>query len=251
MSATLTTFLFEAANFLVLTAALGWLFFQPVRKSIADFRTKFESDNQQAAQKLAEAESLRQAIQAEKEALLAELSARRTNELAGIKAQADKLLAEARVAADRERERSLVEAARLSDTQRDTLATVAATVAAESVEHLLEQIGGPDLQSALIHSACLQIVQWASSSLAPVKIESSQPLSALQMTEVKKALGSAGETADFRIVDNVGVGVRISTSKGLVDASARGLRNFASQSLVKAMNHCTSHRDSMSGVHDV
>ena len=38
MSPTLTTFLFEAANFLVLAAVLGWLFFKPVRQALADHR---------------------------------------------------------------------------------------------------------------------------------------------------------------------------------------------------------------------
>ena len=63
VSPTLTTFLFEAANFLVLAAVLGWLFFKPVRQALVDHREKFESDNRKATQKLAEAEKTRQEIE--------------------------------------------------------------------------------------------------------------------------------------------------------------------------------------------
>ena len=157
MSPTLTTFLFEAANFLVLAAVLGWLFFKPVRQALADRRAKFEADSVQAAEKLAEAEKAQQEIDATRANLQAELNELRTRELEAARRQADQILADARTAAEREREMSHRQAARMSDTQRDTLAEVSAAAAAETVGRLLEQIGGPDLQSALIESACQQL----------------------------------------------------------------------------------------------
>ncbi|NJN47909.1 MAG: hypothetical protein HC808_17125, partial [Candidatus Competibacteraceae bacterium] len=49
----MATFLFEAANFLVLAGVLGWLFFKPVRQALIDRQVKFEADAVQAAEKLA------------------------------------------------------------------------------------------------------------------------------------------------------------------------------------------------------
>ncbi len=223
MSPTLITFLFEAANFVVLTAALGWLFFQPVRKAIADYRTKFEADNQKAAKTLAEAQAVRNLIQAEHEKLQAELNTRRASEMVNVKTQADKLLAEARDAADRVREQSRLDTVRILDSQRDILAATAATAAAESVGQLLTQIGGPELQSALISSACERLAELAPSR-APVKVESARRLTEDQMTEIKIALGGSCDPADFRVVCELGTGIRVSTSVGLVDASTRGLQ---------------------------
>ena len=40
MNETLATFLFEVANFLVLAVVLAWLFFNPVRKVLADRQAK-------------------------------------------------------------------------------------------------------------------------------------------------------------------------------------------------------------------
>lgn len=261
MSPTLTTFLFEAANFLVLAAALGWLFFRPVRQAIVDYRTQFESDNQRAAETLAEAETIRRSIQAEHEKLKAKLDAMQARELANAKAQADNLLAEARLTADREREQSRLDASRISDSQRDVLAATAATAAAESVGQLLTQIGGPELQSALVRSACGRLAELAEGtpepdsrngpscashyrglppigqSLAPVKVESAQPLTEDQMTEIKHALGNSYDTADFRVVCELGNGIRVSTSMGLVDASTMGLRAFACHWLVNEVKH--------------
>lgn len=251
MSPTLTTFLFEAANFLVLAAMLGWLFFQPVRQALAERRAKFEADSVQAEQKLAEAEKMQQAIDATRANLQAELNALRTRELEAARRQADQILADARTAAEREREMSRRQAARMSDTQRETLAEVAAAAAAKTVGRLLEQIGGPDLQAALIESACQQLGSLPQDAIAPVKIESAQPLSSQQRTALENALGPAADGADFRTVDGLEVGVRISTGKGLIDASVSGLAQFARHSLVKEMNRRANNHNPLQSTNDV
>jgi F0F1-type ATP synthase membrane subunit b/b' len=250
VSPTVTTFLFEAANFLVLAAVLGWLFFKPVRQAIADHRTKFEADNQHAAQNLAESETMRKEIQDAHANLQTELNERRAIELATIKVQADQVLAEAHAAADREREQSHLQAARMSDSQRDTLAEVAAAAAASAVGELLQQINGPELQSALIQSACRQLEQLSQDSIAPVKIESASPLSAEQIAAIKSQLGAAGNSADFRTAEEIGVGVRISTANGLIDASASGLSHFTRHSLVKELQHRANNHNPMQSVND-
>ncbi|MCA9129880.1 MAG: ATP synthase F0 subunit B [Planctomycetales bacterium] len=250
MSPTLTTFLFEAANFLVLAAVLGWLFFKPVRRALADRREKFESDNRQAAQKLAEAEKTQQEINETRAKLQAELNEMRTREMETARQQADQILREARSAAAREREMSHRLAAQMSGTQRDILAEVSAAAAADTVGRLLRQIGGPALQSALVASACEQLRSLPQDGVAPVKVESSQPLSPDQLASLKNALGAAADTADFRTVDGLGDGVRVSTGKGLIDASVGGLVQFASQSLVKEMSNRANSQQPMQSIQD-
>ena len=56
MSASWVTFLFEAANFLLLAALLGWLFFRPVREVLERRRSELESEQRAAADARAEAE---------------------------------------------------------------------------------------------------------------------------------------------------------------------------------------------------
>jgi len=56
LSATWVTFLFEAANFLLLAAVLGWLFFRPVRDALERRRSELESEQRAATEARAEAE---------------------------------------------------------------------------------------------------------------------------------------------------------------------------------------------------
>jgi len=56
VSPSLTTFLFEAVNFVVLTGVLGWLFFRPVQAAIERRRADLEAERRQADHIRAEAE---------------------------------------------------------------------------------------------------------------------------------------------------------------------------------------------------
>jgi F-type H+-transporting ATPase subunit b len=241
VSPTLTTFLFEAANFLVLAGVLGWLFFKPVRQALAERREKLETEAREAARKLADAEKIRQEIDAARAGLEKELNDLRSRELDAARRHADQVLAEARGAAERELETARRQAARMSDAQRNTLAQVATAATAEVVGRLLEQIGGPDLHSALIRSACEQLRSLPREGLAPVKIESESPLSQEERAAVEGALGGAAQGADFRTAGELGAGVRISTGRGLIDASVNGLTRFAGQSLLKEMSRGTNN----------
>ena len=187
MSPTLTTFLFEAANFLVLAIVLGWLFFKPVRQALADRRVKFAAESEQAAEKLAAAEKTQQEMEAARADLqdgVDMICVRR--ELETARQQAEQILTDARGAAERERELSRRQAARMSETQRDRLAEAAVTAAADTVGHLFEQIDGPELQSALINAACRQLASLPRGDLAPVKIESAEPLSHEQQATLEE-----------------------------------------------------------------
>ncbi|MCM2372550.1 hypothetical protein [Aporhodopirellula aestuarii] len=212
MSPTITTFLFEAANFLILAGMLGWLFFNPVRDAIAEYRKKFETDNRVAAESLAAAEEMKRQIELERTNLQSELNEQRQRDREDAKQQIQQLLADARAAADREREQSHRLAMRMSETQADRIAEVAAISAAESVGRFLEEIGSVELQSAFVNAACQQLASLPQGKLSPVKVESSQTLSSEQIESLKTALGSAGEDADFRTDESLRVGLRVSTA---------------------------------------
>lgn len=237
-------------NFIVLAAVLGWLFFKPVRQALNERRAKFEAEAQRAAQKLAEAERMQQDIDATHANLQAELNELRSRELESVRRQAEQILTDARLAAERQREISRRQAARMSETQRDTLAEVAAAAAAETVGRLFEQIGGPELQSALIESACQQLRSLPQNAIAPVKIESALPLSSEQLAAVNDALGPAANGADFRTVNGLGAGVRIATGQGLIDASVSGLTQFARQSLVQEMKRLVNNHNPLQSAND-
>ncbi|KAA5546239.1 ATP synthase F0 subunit B [Roseiconus nitratireducens] len=234
MSPILTTFLFEAANFLVLAAALGWFFFRPVRNAIAEYRSKIETDQRAAETKLEEARKRHDQVDQAYARLHEDIAREREKQLEAAREQAGKILDEARQVADRELKLSHHQAAQITNSQRDRLAEVAATAAAASVGRLLEELSGERLHDALVESACRQLRQWQD-GLAPVSVEHSLPLSETQVEALKEAAGKAAETAEFHTVDGLGAGVRVLTAQGLVDASTAGISTFARRSLVKEM----------------
>lgn len=244
MSPTLTTFIFEAANFLVLAAALGWLFFKPVRKVLADRKARLASEEQEAVKKLADAELAQQNIEAAQKQFQEELNSLRARELESARKQADLLLADARTAADRELEASNRLAARLTELQQERMAHAAALAAAEMVGQLLKQIGGPEIHTALLRSACQHLKEIPAATLSPVIVETAQPLSSADREIVNEALGPAAAGADYRTNKELGVGIRIATGQGLIDASASGLSGYARQQLLNQINLQENHNHS-------
>ncbi len=250
MTPTITTFLFEIANFLVLLGVLGYFFFKPVRQALDDRRQRFAAEDQQAAQKLAEAQQLQQRLATEHARLQQELNEMRRRETEAAAKQAAQILADARDAADRERAQSQLQLARLGDRQRDSLAEASALAAGETVGRLLDSLNAHDLQAMLVESACQQLGSLPQTSLGKVKIESAHPLAAEHYKSLMHALGPAADAADFRTVNGLGAGVRISTGSGLIDASVSGLANFAKQSLLKEMRHRSANHTSEASAHD-
>ncbi len=244
MSPTLTTFLFEAANFLLLAAALGWLFFKPVRHSILERRARLETESRLAEEKLAAAaQKLREADHSRAH-LQDELNDLRARELQAARDQADQLLAQARQTADHELQQARQRAGEVSKLQHDLLAQAAATAAAATVGRLLEQLADETLQAALIRAACAELRSLPAGTVTPIKIESAVPLSRQERAELEQALGSAVQTANFQVVEELVAGVRIATAKGLIDASVLGLTNFARQSLTAGIRHGTNNHPS-------
>lgn len=240
MSPTLTTFLFEAANFLLLAAVLGWLFFKPTRQALADQQAKFAAEEKLAADKLADARRAEKEIADARSRLQSELGELRSRELETARKQAEQVMADARTKAERLLESSRIEADSLSETQYDRLAKAAALAAAETVGRLLQNIGGPEIHAALFRSACQQLQDLPRDGLEPIKVESAVTLSAEDRTILKEVLGPAAANVDYRVCEDLKVGVRIATGRGLIDASASGLAGYARQALVR---HSKTHED--------
>ncbi len=241
MSATLTTFLFELGNFLLLAAALGWLFFKPIRQSIGDRRKQLDEESRLAKEKLAEAERTRQEADRGRAHLQVELNELRSRELESARQQAQELLAQAHGAADRQLQLAHQQAVEISEMQRDTLSRAAAAAAATTVKHLLEALDGENLQTALVRVACEQLQALPPGPLTPLKVESASPLSAEELATLEKACGAAATKANYQIATELVSGVRIATANGLIDASVLGLANYARQSLTDEIMRGANH----------
>lgn len=230
MSPTLTTFLFETANFLALAAVLGWLFFKPVRQALTDHRTRLEALVTAADAKLAAAEQTRAEVESQRQAFRDELTKLRTETLEAARQEAATVIAQAREQAGRMRQVAEQQLTRLEEAQTATLARAAAAAAGTLVGQLLTWLKGTDLRAGLLHAACDQVRALALDA-TPVTVESAQALNNDERAQLDAALGSAAAGATYRIVSDLGAGVRITTMRGLVDASIAGLAQFGQRAL--------------------
>jgi hypothetical protein len=83
----------------------------------------------------------------------------------------------------------------------------------------------------LTTAACREIRSFEGNSLAPVRIESANPLEQADRDALLSALGAAAESAEFHVIEDLGMGLRVSTNRGLVDVSSAGLSAFAQHQL--------------------
>lgn len=233
MSPTWSTFLFEMANFLLLAAVLGWLFFRPVRDALEKRRAGLEAEDREAAEKLAEAERLRAEAADRRSELEASLATLRRSEHEEAERERARLLEAAREQAQRERETLKTELAALRRGQANRVASDAAATARDIVAGLLQRIDGPDLEQALREAAAREIAKLAASGpLEPVMVESATALEPAALESLGQAAGVAGSQVSARVVPELGAGLRIVTVRGLVDASAAGLAAYAERALV-------------------
>lgn len=233
MSATLTTFLFEAVNFLILAGVLGWLFFKPIRAVLEARKAALLQESQLATEKLAEAERLRAEQQVRETAFQRDLDQLRQESRAVARNDADAIRAEASAAADRERDRLRRELAGLQDAELDELADAVAAASADFVGTLLDRVSGIDLDAALIRAAGEELKALNATQLAPVTIESARPLADHERDRLLDLLGPAAQAADMRVSVSLRAGVRISTSSGLVDASLSGIATYARRAIAE------------------
>ena len=235
MNDSLWTFVFEIANFVALASVLAWLFFKPVRKALADQQAKARKLEEDASQKLADAESLRHEVESQRDALAGELETMRVKAREIAKQEAEQILAGARADAERERAALKRDALHIERAQMAKIAKAVATATHSTMKRFLQQMEGPEIEHTLIKAACRELQTFSNNSLAPVTIESANPLDDEILQLINASLGIAAKSADFRVVPDLEGGLRISTAHGLIDASVTGLANFAEQSLSAEM----------------
>jgi F0F1-type ATP synthase membrane subunit b/b' len=243
VSATWVTFLFEAANFLLLAAVLGWLFFRPVRDALERRRSEFEGEQRAAVDARAEAERALQDARTRRSELEDSLEELRERVQSEAEKEGERFIEAARAHAERERETLKEELVSLRRAQARSLARDAAFAAKEIVERLLEEMEGPDLEHALLRAACRELEKLRSAGpLAPVVIESVRPLEDLALTALAEAAGVAAAEAAHRVDPDLVAGLRVLTARGLVDASAAGLAAQAERVLVSQLERESSNR---------
>jgi F-type H+-transporting ATPase subunit b len=231
VSPSLTTFLFETANFVILAGALGWVFFRPVQDAIEQRRAGLEKERREAegmradaARRLAEAEARRRELETAGESIEAAARAHAEHEAAAI-------VAAARTQTDELRARLEAELAALRRRHARTLARDAAAAARALVERLLSEIGGPDLDAALVRAACQRLRTLpATRNAGPVQVDAARPLTDAARASLAEAIGAPAPVAE-RIVPELGAGLRVITPVGLVDASAAGMAAWAEREL--------------------
>lgn len=128
-----------------------------------------------------------------------------------------------------ERERDSIKRglAHLERAQVERLSAAVAAATRESVARLLTTLNAPDLDASLAQAACRQLEGLQDSALGPVLIESARPLADSAHAAIVAALNAHARSAEFRVVPDLGAGLRITTGHGLIDASALGLARQA------------------------
>jgi F0F1-type ATP synthase membrane subunit b/b' len=243
VSATWVTFLFEAANFLLLAAVLGWLFFRPVRDALERRRSELEGEQRAAADARAEAERALQDARARRSELEDSLEELRRRVQREAENERERFIEAARAQAQRERETLKEELVSLRRAQARSLARDAAFAAREIVERLLEEMQGPDLEHSLLRAACRELEKLrASGPLAPVVIESVRTLDDAALAALAEAAGVVAADAAHRVDADLVAGLRVLTARGLVDASAAGLAAQAERVLVSQLDRENSNR---------
>jgi F0F1-type ATP synthase membrane subunit b/b' len=237
VSASWVTFLFEAANFLLLAAVLGWIFFRPVRDALERRRSELESEQQAAANARAEAENVLQHARERRSELEGSLEELRERVRREAETEAERLVEVARVQTQLERETLKGELDSQRRAQARSLVRDAAFAAREIVVRLLDEIEGPNLEHALLRTACRDLEKLRSSgSLAPVVIESTRPLDDAVIATLAEAAGIGPADAAQRVDPDLVAGLRVLTARGLVDASAKGLATQAERFLVDKLD---------------
>ena len=235
MSSTLSTFLFELTNFLLLAGLLGWLLFKPIRTTLQVRQAAEKEQIAALAEQKAETERLRADLAQRQSGFEKEMANLRAEHVAAADQEATAIRANARAAANRERESMTRMLGHLEHAQAERVAAVVAATTRDSVERLLTSLGATGLEAALMDSACRQVRALDGGTLGSVLVESAQPLTADAETGLKSALDHRETLAEFRVVPGLGAGVRLTTARGLVDASAAGIASQAERLLIEAL----------------
>ncbi len=229
MSPPVASFLFEVVNFVALVAALGWLFFRPVRAALEADRDRLAEERRAVAELREQAETLAREARAAREEREGETERRGAGILAAAEREAARIREEARQAVEAERRTVERELAAGRRAQASALADAIGRIAAASVHRLLESLDGPSLDLALVRGACEELRALPPAVREAAAVETARPLS----PEARGALHDVlGTRFTERAVAELGAGVRVTTGAGQVDASALALARRAARDIV-------------------
>jgi F0F1-type ATP synthase membrane subunit b/b' len=231
MSPAVANFLFEGANLLLLAAGLAWGFFAPVRRVLDEERDRQAKAEGELARARADAASLRNEAQAERESAGREIAARRAEVLEAAERDAAALLERSRGERSAERHALEQELEARREAEVAGLADDVARIAAVVVARLLASVEGPPLDSALARLACEKIRALPAEARRPAVVESAR---ALEGPTRALLAGVLGDGFEVRVVSELGAGVRITTPAGQVDASAGSFAREAAEALRRA-----------------
>jgi F-type H+-transporting ATPase subunit b len=222
VSPTLATFLIELVNFLLLAGLLGWLLFKPVRAMLLARKAAEQKQAADLAARQAEIDQAQTESRARTAAFEREMNDARATRLAAAEREAATILARARESAEREQQRATQALAHVEQAELEKLAAAVAAASREAITRLLAAIDAPDLEVGLVRAACRQL-QNLDGSLGAVVVESAKPLADHDRDAIAAAFGARATSCVFRVMPDLGAGVRIMTARGLVDASAAGM----------------------------
>jgi F0F1-type ATP synthase membrane subunit b/b' len=219
-------FVFEAINFLLLAAGLGWLLFKPVRRALDADRQKHADAADEAERMRADAATERDEARAARKRFEEEVAARRKEIISAAEEEAARLVEEAEKTRTTEKRALAEELANARAAEASEKAEVIARVVSEALRRLLERVSGPALDTALTRAACDELEDLPAEARKSALVESARTLE----PEAKRLLaGALGTSFDERVVAELGAGVRITTSAGQVDATALSLARSAAR----------------------
>ena len=239
MSESLVTFVYELANFVIFVGLLGWLFMKPVRVFLDEQAQRNADAQQQARQNLAESESLREQLSQQRAQFALKAEQQRQSILQESRREAQVLMDEAKQQIADQQEQLRREAKKIQQGQLAAMSDMIATATSHAVSHLLSQIDGPPLESALVDSACRQLRENRPDPQVRIVIECvTEPGEELRQ-QVAQSAGLASPDANLqcRVVHDLIGGIRIQTSLGMIDHSIAGLSQFVEQVLQRELNH--------------
>ena len=225
MAVSLTNFLFEIINFLLLAAGLGWVLFQPVRKALASEQQALTAQRDEAAHDREVAAQLRAQTEADRASLHAALDAERAQQKAALERELQELRQQTHEELQRTKQAAQREALAARTADLLALSAEVGHLAARTVSKLLAQYEVPALTAALTQAAIRELEQQA---LAPQTgqplVDCARPLSPEQETRLRDLLGS---NVEFRLAEELQAGIRVVYSAGQLELTPEALARQA------------------------
>ncbi|PQO25621.1 hypothetical protein C5Y96_22630 [Blastopirellula marina] len=241
MGDSLWTFAFEIVNFLMLAGLLGWFFFKPVRNAIEKERDETRRLEEQSKAKLSQAESIERDLNQQKQTVIEEIEKMRLAATASATQEREQILAKARAEANKELDLLKLKAIHIEQANASRLSQFIVEKTTAIISRLLQDIDGPELESALMGATVRQLEALSAETLSPVSVESAVELDSAAKERICVALKQPAKSVSFRVLPELIGGLRISTAQGLVDASIAGLSRYAKQELLDEVSQSPGH----------